>query len=102
MLETCGGTLCSAVSPDSAYGTCDGTGQHLCHWKFRLVITGGNLKDYIHYLGVERMKWPACRFNPIEYFWDQLGSAVLVRVTNAATLSQFIRDGSPTPVIKTF
>lgn len=52
------------------------------------------------------MKWPACRFNPIEYFWDQLGSAVLVRVTNAATLADLgvsiHQRWEPYPVIKTF
>lgn len=41
-----------------------------------------------------------------EYFWDQLGSAVLVRVTNAATLADLgvsiHQRWEPYPVIKTF
>ena len=35
------------------------------------------------------MEWPAMGsdLNPIEYFWDQLGRAVRIRVTNATMLA---------------
>ena len=45
--------------------------------------------EYLQNLGVERMEWPAVSpdLNPIEYFWDQLGRAVRIRVTNATMLA---------------
>uniref|UniRef100_A0A3B4H5V0 Tc1-like transposase DDE domain-containing protein n=1 Tax=Pundamilia nyererei TaxID=303518 RepID=A0A3B4H5V0_9CICH len=49
----------------------------------------GFIRDYLQNLGVERMEWPVCSadLNPTEHLWDQLGRAVLTRVTNATTLA---------------